>query len=155
VNCPIIQRELPNEERLEAFAASFASASSAPLVVYLIGNLGAGKTTFVRAFIRALGYSGRVKSPTYGLMERYDFQSFKCLHLDLYRLENEAELDFLALRDLLDEHTVLLVEWPDRGGKSLPPADVELKFSESITQRSLSLVPASLRGESVVARLSE
>ncbi len=139
--------DIPREAHLEDFAARLAGELTAPMVVYLDGPLGAGKTTFVRALATALGYSGRVKSPTYGLLERYDLKDFSLIHVDLYRIEDEAELDYLALRDLFGEDTVLLVEWPARGGGALPPADVELRFSEAVTNRSVTAAGVSPRGD--------
>jgi tRNA threonylcarbamoyladenosine biosynthesis protein TsaE len=154
MNRPGLSWEIPDEAQLEAVAADFASRIRAPLVIYLEGPLGAGKTTFVRSLARALGYTGRVKSPSYGLLELYDFEVFKLVHLDLYRVEHERELDYLALRDLFQEDSVLLVEWPRRGGSEIPPADIELRFSESITERSLSAVAKSAAGETVLADIS-
>lgn len=144
---------IPHEAQLEAFATRLASAVDPPLVVYLDGPLGAGKTTFVRAFARALGYPGRVKSPTYGLLERYDVAGVFLLHLDLYRLEDPAELDYLALRDLFDAQTLLLIEWPAKGGLSLPAADLELLFSEAVSDRKLTAVAKTTKGEGVLSRI--
>ena len=83
-------------------------------VVTLSGELGAGKTTFCRGFIQACGYTGAVKSPTYTLIERYSTQLGEICHLDLYRLENPDELEFIGFRDLLEAETALLIEWPER-----------------------------------------
>lgn len=83
-------------------------------VVTLSGELGAGKTTFCRGFIQACGYTGAVKSPTYTLIERYDTAVGEICHLDLYRLENPDELEFIGFRDLLEAETTLLIEWPER-----------------------------------------
>jgi tRNA threonylcarbamoyladenosine biosynthesis protein TsaE len=149
-----IKRAVPEESMLESFAARFAGHLRPPLVVYLEGPLGAGKTTFVRALIRALGYSGRVKSPTYGLLERYECNDLSLLHLDLYRVEDEAELEYLALRDLFAENTVLLIEWPGRGGRALPPADVELRFSADVIDRTLTATACSPAGETLISGVS-
>ena len=83
-------------------------------VVTLSGELGAGKTTFCRGFIQACGYTGAVKSPTYTLIERYSTSHGEICHLDLYRLENPDELEFIGFRDLLEAETALLIEWPER-----------------------------------------
>ena len=94
---------VPDEAAVARLAARFAEAVQPPLVLYLRGDLGAGKTTFARAYIHALGYQGYVKSPSYGLLETYEAGGFNILHLDLYRIEDPEELEYLALRDLFGE----------------------------------------------------
>lgn len=155
MNRPVVRQDLPDEPALEAFSARLAAKLRAPLVIYLEGPLGAGKTTLVRALLGALGYRGRVKSPTYGLLEHYDFDDFSACHLDLYRVEDEAELEYLALRDLFGEDTVLLIEWPARGGDAIPTPDVVIRFSDSVTQRSLTATGHSAAGEALLSGLDE
>ena len=140
-----------DEAAVAELAARFAVAVKAPLVMYLQGDLGAGKTTFARAYIHALGYSGYVKSPSYGLLETYETSVHTVLHLDLYRIEDPEELEFLALRDLFTERTVLLVEWPDRGHGFLPEADLTLVFGENDESRFVECRPCSAHGR-VLAR---
>jgi len=118
-------------------------------VVYLYGDLGAGKTTLVRFLLQALGETGKVKSPTYGLMECYQPAScpqpgMKILHLDLYRLQDPEELEYLGLRDLLDADTLLLVEWPQRGAGVLPAPDATIRLSQAAEQRSAEIHPQAL-----------
>jgi tRNA threonylcarbamoyladenosine biosynthesis protein TsaE len=140
----LVQRAL-DESALREMARRVADHLAPPLVLYLEGDLGAGKTTFVRSLLRALGYPGPVKSPTYGLMELYDLPrsdsahdaksqrgpALRVLHLDLYRIADAGELEYLGLGDLLDERTVLCVEWPRQGAGALPPADMTLVLRES------------------------
>lgn len=143
----------PLEQHLQAFANNFASFLQVPLVIHLEGDLGAGKTTFARAFIQALGHGGRVKSPTYGLLEHYQLATAKVLHMDLYRIGDAEELAFLGIEDLLDESSVLLVEWPERGGGFLPRADFIFHFAyagegrnlhwSALTERAQSFNPAA------------
>lgn len=95
-------------------------------VIYLHGELGAGKTTLVRGLLRGLGYQAPVRSPTYTLIEPYEAVEPPVVHLDLYRLADPEELDYLGLRDLLERPGLILVEWPERGAGALPPADLEL-----------------------------
>jgi tRNA threonylcarbamoyladenosine biosynthesis protein TsaE len=95
-------------------------------VLYLRGELGAGKTTCVRSLLRALGVKGLVRSPTYTLVETYVLPALTCVHVDLYRLQALTEVDELGLRDVVGPGCLLLVEWPEKGERALPPADVEL-----------------------------
>lgn len=127
----------PNEHDLENFANKFACNIPRPLVIWLEGDLGAGKTAFARALIHALGHKGRVKSPTYGLLEHYPLDSLQVLHMDLYRISDPGELEFLGVEDLLDDQTILLVEWPDRGGLWLPKPDFIFRFAYANQGRDL------------------
>jgi tRNA threonylcarbamoyladenosine biosynthesis protein TsaE len=145
---------LPDEEAAQAFARRFSGAVRPPMVIYLEGDLGAGKTTFARAYIHGLGYKGYVKSPSYGLLETYRVDSQQVLHLDLYRIEDPEELEYLALRDLYDGQTVLLVEWPDRGGGLLPAPDLVLKFDENHESRFVRISAKSKEGQ-VLSQLIE
>lgn len=154
MNQELLNRSLPDEPALEQFAAEFAANLRAPLTVYLEGPLGAGKTTFVRALLRALGYAGRVKSPTYGLLETYELPAFQLIHLDLYRVEDAAELDYLAIRDQVDDATVLMIEWAAKGGQEIPPADVVVRFSDSILQRELTAIGHSKAGRNLLFTIS-
>lgn len=99
-----------------------------PQVVYLLGDLGAGKTTLARGTLRALGYEGAVRSPTYTLLERYELGKLVIVHFDLYRLADPEELHALGLRELLEEAAMLFFEWPERGEGLLPPASLTLRF---------------------------
>jgi tRNA threonylcarbamoyladenosine biosynthesis protein TsaE len=108
-------------------------------VLYLQGELGAGKTTCVRSLLRALGVAGLVRSPTYTLVETYELTPLTCVHVDLYRLQSLNEVEELGLRDLLGPQCLLLVEWPERGGDALPPADLDLMLSYADDGRRASL----------------
>jgi len=99
-------------------------------IVYLSGDLGAGKTTLVRGLLRALGFDGRVKSPSYGLIESYVVDGREIHHLDLYRLGHGEEIAYLGLEDLLTEGSLLLVEWPERGEGWLPAADWKIRMTD-------------------------
>ena len=131
------EKYFPSEQELEVFANKFASDLHLPLVIWLQGDLGAGKTSFARALIHALGYKGRVKSPTYGLLEQYQIASLQVLHMDLYRINDRGELEFLGLEDLLDDKTILLIEWPDKGGDWLPEPDFIFEFGYASEGRDL------------------
>ena len=126
--------ELAGEAAQLAFGARLAGLlRSYRGVIYLRGDLGAGKTTLVRGLLRGLGYQAPVRSPTYTLIEPYESVDPLVVHLDLYRLADLEELDYLGLRDLLERPGLMLVEWPERGAGALPPADLEL-FIEDVGQ---------------------
>jgi tRNA threonylcarbamoyladenosine biosynthesis protein TsaE len=120
-----------------------AGPSAGGLVVYLQGELGAGKTTCVRALLRTLGVTGLVRSPTYTLVETYALAGLTCIHADLYRVQSLSEIDELGLRDVMGPGTLLLVEWPEKGTAALPPADLELTLGYADAARHASLVAAT------------
>ena len=139
-------RAVPDEDSVAILAARFARLIKPPMVLFLQGDLGAGKTTFARAFIHALGFKGYVKSPSYGLLESYPVSGKTILHLDLYRIADPQELDFLALRDLYDEKSVLMVEWPRKAVDYLPAPDLVLEFGEDTETRFISSFANSIAG---------
>jgi len=135
-------------ERLVADAAAMAELGAAlahcvrpPAVIALEGPLGAGKTTLVRAILRGLGYRGAVRSPTYTLIESYEFGAWVVHHLDLYRLGDPEELEFLGVRDLATDNAIWLVEWPGRGGDRLPPIDRTIRIEYADSGRRVSGLP--------------
>jgi tRNA threonylcarbamoyladenosine biosynthesis protein TsaE len=111
-----------------AFAARLSRALQPGLVICLRGNLGAGKTTLVRGLLQALGYAGRVKSPTYTLVERYEAAGLNLRHFDLYRFRDAEEWESSGFRDEFDGRNICLVEWPEQAAGLLPPADVGITF---------------------------
>ena len=124
-----------SEAELVDFAGLFAKAVQAarcqPLVLGLSGDLGSGKTTWARAMLRGLGYGGRVPSPTYTLLEQYALDGLTIVHLDLYRLGGDAELENLGLRDwLADRDTWIVVEWPERAPRLAQLCDVRLELTD-------------------------
>jgi tRNA threonylcarbamoyladenosine biosynthesis protein TsaE len=129
-----LKAELDSEAKLTAFAASFARALNAarawPLVIGLRGDLGSGKTTWVRAMLRGLGYEGRVPSPTYTLLEQYACGGLSVVHLDLYRLRGSEELENLGLRDwLADPERWIAVEWPERAPELAARCDLTITLT--------------------------
>ena len=110
-------------------------------LVFLRGELGAGKTTLVRGLLRGLGHEGPVRSPTYTLIEPYELDGQRVYHLDLYRHGDPEELEFLGLRDLLDGEGLLLVEWPDRGIGFLPAPDLVIDITHVPPGRRIALAP--------------
>jgi tRNA threonylcarbamoyladenosine biosynthesis protein TsaE len=110
-----------------------AHAPDSLVVVYLTGDLGAGKTTLARGFLHAIGVTEAIRSPTYTLLETYEASGLTVVHLDLYRLRDPAELEPLGLRDLAQPSYVWLIEWAERGAGWLPPPDLEVRLSVSAT----------------------
>ena len=148
------ERVLADEDATLAFGRELAVALQGGLVVFLYGDLGAGKTTFARAFLRALGVGERVKSPTYSLVEGYDIGDRRAFHLDLYRIADPGELEWLGLDSLAEPGAVVLVEWPERGAGALPPVDLELHFRHADGGRAVRLEARSMSGQRILAALS-
>lgn len=126
--------EFPTEASLEAAAGQAAlrwrDGGLQQFTAGLTGDLGVGKTTFVRALLRGLGYAGRVPSPTYTLLEHYETGSLTVVHLDLYRLAEARELEYLGIRDWLARPAVwLLAEWPEKGGAFADSVDLRLELA--------------------------
>lgn len=137
----------------EALAAALAASQPARAVVFLEGDLGAGKSSLARAWLRALGVRGAIKSPTYTLVERYPLPAGEAAHLDLYRLAGAAELDFLGLDELAAEAALWLVEWPDRGQGGLPAPDLRVRLAVEGAGRRARLEASSPAGEAWLARV--
>jgi len=108
-------------------------------IVYLRGDLGAGKTTLVKGILQGLGYSGIVTSPTYTLVENYPLENLNIYHFDLYRLKSAEELEYLGLRDMLSPPVLVLVEWPENGAGVMPEAVYEIEIETLMRNRKLTL----------------
>ncbi|HET7586916.1 MAG TPA: tRNA (adenosine(37)-N6)-threonylcarbamoyltransferase complex ATPase subunit type 1 TsaE [Gammaproteobacteria bacterium] len=118
---------IPDEPEMITLGCRLAAAlPESGLVITLRGDLGAGKTTLVRAMLRTLGVSGHVRSPTYTLVEPYALSGRRAFHLDLYRVSDPEELEFLGVRDLDPADDLILIEWPERGEPLLPAADLDI-----------------------------
>lgn len=123
-------------------------------VLYLQGDLGAGKTTLSRGIIQSLGHSGAVKSPTYTLVEPYELSGLRVFHFDLYRLADPEELEFIGIRDYFDPGTVCIIEWPDRGGDLIPPPDLVLTLEKVGKGRSATLQASTENGQTMLGELT-
>lgn len=140
----------------EALGAALAqSLPPAGAVLYLHGELGAGKTTLTRGLLRALGHAGSVRSPTYTLLEPYDIGGRAVMHLDLYRLAGAEELDYLGARELDRPGALVIVEWAERGSGRLPPPDLEITLALAGTGREAVLQSRSPAGEVWQASISQ
>ena len=137
----------------EQLGARLAAVLQPGCVIYLHGELGAGKTTLARGLLRGLDHRGTVKSPTYTLVEPYQIGQWRLFHWDLYRLADPEELEFLGLRDQLDGEAVLLIERPERGQGELPAADVEITLDYAGAGRACRLEARSGIGTTLLAQL--
>ena len=149
---------LADEAATEALGQALAgplrrACQTAPVVVSLEGPLGAGKTTLARGLLRGLGHAGRVRSPTFTLLEPYELEGCTVIHLDLYRLADPAELDYLGLVDLLAPGSLVVVEWAARGADRLPQADLRIRLDYAGEARVAGCAALTPVGDGVVGAL--
>jgi len=146
---------LPAAADTDALGVALARALPAqPVVAWLQGDLGAGKSTLARALLRELGVTGAIRSPTYTLVERYPLAQGEAAHLDLYRIAGAGELDFLGLDELRDAR-LWLVEWPERGAGALPAADLRIRLAIEGAGRVAELQETSEKGRSWLTAFSK
>lgn len=143
-----------DEDATLKLAAALGEALDGQGVVLLEGQLGAGKTTFSRGLLRAMGHQGAVKSPTFTLVEPYEIGGKSVYHFDLYRLADPEELEFLGVDDYLSGNGLCLIEWADKGGDLLPPWDIKVQFTLDKLARTISLVANSDHGRQVINKLA-
>lgn len=159
---------LADEQATEAFGAQLAKATqqfsetrgNSTLTttggrIFLSGELGAGKTTLVRGFMRAYGHAGAVKSPTYTLVEPYEYPDYNIYHFDLYRLSDPEEVEFLGVGDYFDAHNLCLIEWPEKGRGFLPQADLQLHLEMEKAGRRVNWQAFTEAGMKIGQRLIE
>jgi tRNA threonylcarbamoyladenosine biosynthesis protein TsaE len=145
---------LADEDAMVTLGNRIAQVTEGHGIIFLDGDLGAGKTTLSRGIIRGLGHVGAVKSPTFTLVEPYEIGDIRAFHFDLYRLVDPEELEFLGIRDYLEDDALCLIEWPQKGAGFLPKPDLTITISPHDSGRSLNLSPQGLRGESWCAALA-
>lgn len=136
---------------MDAFSAKLAASCLDTAIIFLSGPLGVGKTTFVRGFLRELGYTGSVKSPTYTLVESYEIRS-TVFHFDFYRISDPHELELMGIRDYFIPHAICLVEWPSLGEGVLPAPDLSCDFSFHENGRLIKLAAHSAVGDGILER---
>lgn len=145
---------MPDEPTTLALGARLARTLTPGLSIWLSGDLGAGKTTLTRGLLRELGYRGRVKSPTFTLLEYYSFSSFNLYHFDLYRFVDPQEWADAGFREYFNPASVCLVEWPEKGAGFLPEPDLLLRLDILDDGRSAKLTSKTKVGERCIERLA-
>lgn len=144
---------LPDEEATRALGARIARVLHPGLVIHLVGDLGAGKTTLVRGMLRALGFSGKVKSPTYTLVELYTASSLDFYHFDFYRFRHPSEWQEAGLAEHFDAHSVCVVEWPEKAAGLLPPPDLRIALAPAGGGRDATVEAVTDAGNACLERL--
>ena len=145
---------IADEEAMVALGKSIAEITGGVGLIFLQGDLGAGKTTLSRGIIRGLGHSGAVKSPTFTLVEPYEIGEVRAFHFALYRLVDPEELEYISIRDYFDGDALCLIEWPDKGTGFLPKPDLTITITAHNHGRQLKLLSQSARSESWCAALA-
>lgn len=142
----MLTKTVNTAEQMMDFGRQVAEITAPPFCIHLVGRIGAGKTTFARGFIWALGFSGPVKSPTFTLVETYSNANVNVNHLDLFRIESAEELEYIGFDDYLDDKSVLLIEWPDPFLGALPDPNLTIRIDVLGHSRKILMVD---RNESV------
>lgn len=151
--------ELPTEQTSEQFAIKLADClqylawEAAPFVMTWQGEIGAGKTTIIRAMLRHLGVTSTIKSPTFSLIESYKTPHFECHHFDLYRIHHEMELENIGFRDYFSGRVVCCIEWPERAGESLEHVDLAFEIMLQGAGRQVYMDALSTQGMVVKSNL--
>ncbi len=140
-------QHIKTETECQQLAASFAPHLQGLSCIYLEGDLGLGKTTWVRGLLAALGHEGSVKSPTFSLIEIYEVNPYQIIHLDCYRINSPEEIRHLGLADYFSQQTIYLIEWPRLGASALPPADLILAFKMKNHHREITISAETKAGE--------
>ena len=152
-----MQWQLNTAEELQALGAKFAEKAPQSAIIFLNGQLGAGKTTFSQGFLEGLGFKNTVKSPTYTLVETYNCVDRLIYHFDLYRLHDPEELEFIGIRDYFANSSLCLIEWPDKGAGFLPEPDIFINIepnANNLGGRKVIASAKTTKGENYLALLN-
>lgn len=146
--------DLFEQKKTEELAANFATIIQAPLVIGFYGEIGAGKTTFIRAMLRALGVRGAIKSPTYSLIESYLVKDLLLHHFDLYRIHDETELEYIGFRDYFSQNAICCIEWPDRTQNKLADCiDIDVRIMMKEDAREMQMHARTQKGKEILLKL--
>jgi len=132
---------------MEQFGGCLSPLLGQQMLLTVTGELGAGKTTLVRGLLRGAGFAGPVKSPTFSLVEPYEFDSVGLYHFDLYRLKDPEELEYIGMRDYLSAPTLCIVEWPEKAGDFLPVSDIHIMINRKGNSREVIIRAQTDRGQ--------
>ena len=146
--------DLPNEQASEKVAAHLSACLQAPLVLTFSGEIGTGKTTFIRAMLRSLGVKSAIKSPTFSLVESYQSNHLQIHHFDLYRIHDETELDYIGFRDYFSAQALCCIEWPERAISYLAWADVNFTLAIKGAGREMQVTALSPVGAAMLSCLA-
>lgn len=144
---------LADEVAMVDFGCRIGHAAKGSAIIFLEGDLGMGKTTLTRGVLRAFGHTGAVKSPTYTLVEPYEFELQRLYHFDLYRLGDPEELEYMGIRDYFSLGNLCLIEWPEKGEGFLPEADMVLSLTELHQGREICWLTNTDRGIEIAHKL--
>jgi tRNA threonylcarbamoyladenosine biosynthesis protein TsaE len=150
----VLTLDLADEHASEEFAVRLASLLRPPLIITFSGDLGAGKTTIIRAMLKHLGVASAIKSPTFSLVESYLCQNIPIHHFDLYRIHHEDELEYLGFRDYFTQDSICCIEWAENAGRALPKTDICFKLSMKGAGREMQIATFSDAGKKILARLA-
>lgn len=148
---------IANEEAMlelgQKLSKTYLESDKKSAIIFLYGNLGAGKTTLVRGFLRGLSLKGPVKSPTYTIVEPYQFENFSVFHFDFYRLKHVDELEFIGIQDYFSANAICLIEWPENGSGLLPLPDLACHIDLLKEGRRIKFVAYSEFGKKIINQM--
>ena len=144
-----------DDSATQKVGTALAQTIVAPSVLTLTGDIGAGKTTLIRAMLRGLGVKGPIKSPTFALVEPYHLKDRSIIHFDLYRLVDPEELMYLGMRDYLEDEAIICIEWPERAGRYCPEADIAARFEILSEGRLLKLFAHTASGAKLIHQMRQ